>query len=174
MLGPATLFHKVKHENKGISSWVGCGILVKEGSLGWFQLPGLSRAQATGYYLRLDGEGVPSEARIWSRATGVARLMHVESGRLVHIQAEVSSKQSGYRLLGLIRDSWRGGAATVFQSLSRVRHFAIPWTVTHQASWSFTISWSLLKLTSIELVMPSNHLVLYHPLLLICILKKYA
>ena len=52
------------------------------------------------------------------------------------------------------------------QSLSRVQLFATPWTAAHQASLSFTISRSLLKLISIELVMPSNHLVLCHPLLL--------
>ena len=48
----------------------------------------------------------------------------------------------------------------VIQSLSRVRLFATPWTAAHQASLSFTISWSLLKLMSIESVMPSNHLIL--------------
>ena len=52
------------------------------------------------------------------------------------------------------------------QSLSRVRLFATPWTATHQASLSITNSWSLLKLMSIESVMPSNHLILCHPLLL--------
>jgi len=52
------------------------------------------------------------------------------------------------------------------QSLSRVRLFATPWTAAHQASLSITNSWSLLKLTSIESVMPSNHLILCHPLLL--------
>ena len=41
-----------------------------------------------------------------------------------------------------------------------------PWTAAHQASTSFTISWSLLKLMSIELVMPLNHLILCCPLLL--------
>ena len=41
-----------------------------------------------------------------------------------------------------------------------------PWTAVHQASLSFAISWSLLKLMSIESVMPSNHLILCHPLLL--------
>ena len=50
------------------------------------------------------------------------------------------------------------------QSLSHVRLFVIPWTVAHQASLSFTISWSVLKLLSFELVMPSNHLILCHPL----------
>ena len=52
----------------------------------------------------------------------------------------------------------------VFQSLSCVWLFVIPWTAAHEASVSFTISWSLLKLMYIELVMPSNHLILCHPL----------
>ena len=52
------------------------------------------------------------------------------------------------------------------QLLSHVRLFATPWTAAHQASLSITNSQSLLKLMSIELVMPSNHLILCHPLLL--------
>ena len=52
------------------------------------------------------------------------------------------------------------------QSLSRVRLFATPWTAACQASLSITNSQSLLKLMSIELVMPSNHLILCRPLLL--------
>ena len=51
----------------------------------------------------------------------------------------------------------------VVQSLSHVLLFSTPWTAAHQASSSFSISWSLLKLMSIELVMPSNHLILCHP-----------
>ena len=50
---------------------------------------------------------------------------------------------------------------------SCVQLFAAPWTAAHQASLSFTISWSLLKLTSIQSVMPSNHLILCCPLLLL-------
>ena len=53
-----------------------------------------------------------------------------------------------------------------FQSLSRVRLFATPWIAAHRASLSITNSRSLLKLMSIESVMPSNHLILCHPLLL--------
>ena len=53
--------------------------------------------------------------------------------------------------------------SAVVQSLSLVRLFVTPWTATHQASLSFTISGSLLKLMSIELVMPSNHLILCCP-----------
>ena len=53
------------------------------------------------------------------------------------------------------------------QPLSRVWLFATPWTATRQASLSITNSWSLLKLMSIELVMPSNHLILCRSLLLL-------
>ena len=58
-------------------------------------------------------------------------------------------------------------ALVVVQSLSHVQLFATPWTVAHQASLSITNSWSLLKLMSIESLMPSNHLVLCHLLLLL-------
>ena len=53
------------------------------------------------------------------------------------------------------------------QSLSHVQLFATPWNATHQASLSITNSQSLLKLMSIESVMPSNHLILCHHLLLL-------
>ena len=53
------------------------------------------------------------------------------------------------------------------QSLSCVWLFATPWTATHQASLSFTISWSLLKLMSMESMIPPNHLILCLPLLLL-------
>ena len=52
------------------------------------------------------------------------------------------------------------------QALSHVQLFETPWTAAHQASLSITNSQSLLKLMSIELVMPSNHLILCCPLLL--------
>ena len=53
-----------------------------------------------------------------------------------------------------------------FLSLSCFQLFVTPWTAGHQASLSITNSWGLLKLMSIELVMPSNHLILCHPHLL--------
>ena len=53
------------------------------------------------------------------------------------------------------------------QSLTCVQFFSTPWTATSQASLSFTIFRSLLRLMSIELVMPSNHLIFCHPLLLL-------
>ena len=52
----------------------------------------------------------------------------------------------------------------VIQSISCVWPFVTPWTAAHQTSLSFTISWSLLKLISIESVMPSNHLIRCYPL----------
>ena len=57
-------------------------------------------------------------------------------------------------------------ALSSVQSLSCVQFFATPWTAARQASLSITNSRSLLKLISIESVMPSNHLILCHPLLL--------
>ena len=55
----------------------------------------------------------------------------------------------------------------IVQSLNRVQLVATPWTAAHQASPSFTIPQSLLKLMPIESVMLSNHLILCHPLLLL-------
>ena len=55
----------------------------------------------------------------------------------------------------------------VVQSLSHVLFFVTPWIAECQASMSFTISWRLLKLMSIESMMPFNHLILYQPFLLL-------
>ena len=60
-----------------------------------------------------------------------------------------------------------GRKSAVVQSVSRVQLFATPRTAAHQASLSSTLSQSLLKLMSIESVMPSNHLILCRPLLLL-------
>ena len=62
---------------------------------------------------------------------------------------------------------WDGIHFSSVQLLSRVWLFATPWTTAHQASLYITYSWSLLKLMSIELVMPSNHLILCCPLLVL-------
>ena len=61
-----------------------------------------------------------------------------------------------------IRDNIRSD-----QSLSPVRLFATPWITARQASLSITNSWRSLRLTSIESVIPSSHLILCHPLLLL-------
>ena len=59
------------------------------------------------------------------------------------------------------------GIFSSVQSLSHVRLFATPWATACQASLSITNSWDLCKLVSIESVMPSNHLIICHPLLLL-------
>ena len=66
-------------------------------------------------------------------------------------------------------DVWQNQSVqfSLVQSLSRVQLFAIPWIAAHQASLSITISRSSLRLTSIESVMPSSHLTLGRPLLLL-------
>ena len=80
---------------------------------------------------------------------------------------------SGFAILFSRRSSWPRDQIRVFwiqfssvQSLSHVRLFAIPWITACQASLSITNSQSLLKLMSIESVMPSSHLILCRPLLL--------
>ena len=60
-----------------------------------------------------------------------------------------------------------GSLVVAIQLLSFVQLFAIPWTVAQQASLSFTISWSFLKLLSIESVMLPKHFVLCYSLLLL-------
>ena len=62
-------------------------------------------------------------------------------------------------------DSCHKGTVISVQSLSNIRLFATPWTAARQAFLSITNSQSLLKLMSFESVMPSNHLILCHPLL---------
>ena len=68
-----------------------------------------------------------------------------------------------WRILYIFHVKW----STSVQSLNHVWLFATLWTSTHQASLSIMNSWSLLKLISIELVMPSNHHILCCPLLLL-------
>ena len=67
------------------------------------------------------------------------------------------------KLTAKVNSKW---FVVVVQSLNCVQLFVTLWTAARQVSLSFTISQSLLKLLSIELVMSSNHLILYHPLLL--------
>ena len=81
------------------------------------------------------------------------------------------STSSQQRLLLPPQNSRRGcgqdAGGDGVQSLNHVWLFANPWTAARQASLSFTISWSLLKLMSIEWMMPSNNLILCCPLLLL-------
>ena len=65
------------------------------------------------------------------------------------------------------RAIWKALQFSSVRSLSRVRFFATPWIAAHQASLSITNSWSSLKLMPIESAMPSSHLTLCRPLLLL-------
>ena len=74
---------------------------------------------------------------------------------------------------GRKREGWLSGGLGLFNSVQLFSHvwlFATPWTAAHQASLSVTSSRSLPKLMSIELVMPSNHLILCRCLLLLPII----
>ena len=77
------------------------------------------------------------------------------------------SKFSNIFILGMRKLRLREVHLSSVQSLSHVWLSETPWTAAHQASVSITNSQSLLKLMSIESVMPSNHLILCHPLLLL-------
>ena len=68
--------------------------------------------------------------------------------------------------LSWLKRLWKFWYITSVQLLSCVWFFATPWTTAHQASLSITNSQRLPKLMSIESVVPSNHLILYHPILL--------
>ena len=83
------------------------------------------------------------------------------------VPASPSSTSSSLFLPCKLVLQYHFSAAVVVRSLSCVQLFATPWTAAHQSSLSFTISRSLFKRMPIESVMPSNHLILCHPLLLL-------
>ena len=75
---------------------------------------------------------------------------------MIHYKQEVQESVQPFSFMHLFSS---------VQLLSSVQLFATPWTAARQASLSITNSWSLLKLMSIESMMPSNHLILCHPFL---------
>ena len=90
------------------------------------------------------------------------------------LSSEASENKPAYSLVSLmtpshVEDSLDGltWSLNSVQSLSCVRLFVTPWTAARQASLSITNSRSLLKLKSTESLMPSNHLIVCHPLLLL-------
>ena len=80
--------------------------------------------------------------------------------------SSVLTEQVSIRICGLCSYESTGLSMLLFSN-SVMPNSLQPHGLAHQASLSFTISWSLLKLMSIDLVMPSNHLILCHPLLLL-------
>ena len=108
--------------------------------------------------------GGKGEIKFWSPEVDVRKVcFHQWALEVIlsqeHLQWDLIDKEEA------IRRSWR--IVVVVQLLSCVLFFATPWTATHQASLSFNISRSLLKLMSIESVMSSNHLILCRPLRLL-------
>ena len=102
---------------------------------------------------------------VWSVCRNIIDLCMFIFYAAILMSSFISSKTPFCCLLGLV---WFGFGSTVVvvQSLSHVRLFVTPWTAARQASLSLTISQSLLKFMSIASVMPSNHLILWCPLLL--------
>ena len=90
---------------------------------------------------------------------------HPRESSILTILAKSLSPDKKKSLRWLLISVWWPQCFSSLQSLRRVWLFATPWTAARQASLSITSSPSLLRLTSIELVMPSNHLVLCRPLL---------
>ena len=117
----------------------------------------------------------PANIRIPVRISGLS-WSHLQPSRQpltwVRLQGSLNSphqpggdESSRARGIGLALSLPSRGGVAVIQSLSHVLLFMTPWTAVCQASLSFTIFWSLIKLMSIELVMPSNHLILCWSLL---------
>ena len=99
----------------------------------------------------------------WAAVYGVAqsrtRLKRLSSSK-GNGGTQTNDRPSAVNTLSIMLEMLPERANIAIQSLSDVWSFVTPWTAVHQASLSFTISWSLLTLMSIELVMPSNPFIL--------------
>ena len=93
--------------------------------------------------------------------TDICRTFHPTAAKYVFSTVHGKVHRADYRLAHKISF----GKPLLLFSYSITSDSAIPWTVACQAPMSFTISWNLLKLMSIESMMPSNHLILCCPLL---------
>ena len=82
----------------------------------------------------------------------------------IYIHTYIKEYYSAIEKNEIIYSNMDGPQFSSVHSLSHVELFVTPWTAAHQASLFITTSWSLLKLISIESVMPSNHRILCHPL----------
>ena len=94
--------------------------------------------------------------------------MFQSSAVAIPIAAKILTSLANGMLFTLALESfWNDVQFNSVQSLSHFRLFVTPWIAAHQASLSITLSRSLLKIMSIESVMPSSHLILCHPLFLL-------
>ena len=114
------------------------------------------------YFLHLETPGLPACYRLNTLGCVTWRwLLNVSVPGLPHLFTDTSLLR---KLLSFLPSL---SIVPVFQLLSRVPFFVAPWTTAQQASLSFTISQSLLRLMSIESMLPSNQLVRCCPLLLL-------
>ena len=118
----------------------------------------VSQCWVLNYWSGLPNPGVWSTAPWFSGSIPTHNYRLKSSWRCYCPQQNTNSFKSVLEITVTFQDS--------VQLLSRVRLFATPWTAAHKASLSITNSWSLLKLMSIESLMPSNHLILCYLLLL--------
>jgi len=122
------------------------------------------------YVLEMWGADVTTfrlRTALWS-STGARLSLRRYWGRLETSMVVIVADGKGKRVKASFTGQKPDTPLVVVHSVAvHARLFVTPWTAAHQASLSFTISQSLLKLMSIELVMPSNHLILCHPLLLL-------
>ena len=109
---------------------------------------------------RGPGQCLACPARFQPCSPWVACLLHQDWGGLPALGGHSGADGGGPRPVQHL-------SSTVVESISSVPRFAPPWTAARQASLSLTTSRSLLKLMSIESVMPSSHLILCHPILLL-------
>ena len=121
------------------------------------------------------GQGERVSSSLWPRLLPVATQ---GMGETTQWTSSISSVQGSQPTTGVFTSPGNGrrsgGQGLITScccccsfSITELCLFVTPWTVAHQASLSFIISLSLLKLTSTELEMPSNHLILCRPLLLL-------
>ena len=109
----------------------------------------------------------------WTAARQASQSITISQSLLKLMSIELVMPSNNLMVYDHITVSWCGlncppkGISSVQFSRSVMSDSATPWTAAYQASLAITISGSLLKLMSIELVMPSNHLVLCRPLLLL-------
>ena len=116
-----------------------------------------------------QGSSIQRQNGIKSLITGEFRKMHLSGPKQKYWVLLALGWEGCMGLTPVGEQGWLPHSLLLssVQSLSRVRLFATPWAAAHQASLSITNYWSLLKLTSIVSVMPSNHLILCRPLLLL-------
>ena len=114
----------------------------------------------------IESKDVSQYIQYFRKGKGVSRKTEHGFLKLKQSRMSLGPTASFYKGVGWVPERISGLSKSSVQLLSRFWLFATPWTAARLASLSITNSWSLLRLMSIESVMPSNHLILCRPLLL--------